>query len=52
MQKAEAKKALENGYYSDEWETDEVYGFLCRHFPEIVSEDKTLEEMVAEACFG
>lgn len=52
MQKTEAKNALRAGYYSDEWETDEVYGFLCTHFPEVVDEDKDLEEMIAEACFG
>lgn len=52
MDRAEAKKLLEKGYYGDDWETDEVYGFLVTHFSELVNEDKELEEMVAEACFG
>jgi hypothetical protein len=50
MLKSDARKELESGYYRD-WETDEVWGFICTHFPN-QADDRELEVIVAEIVFG
>ena len=51
MTQDEARKMLERGYYGNTMETEEVFGFICKYFPEI-DRDQELESMVFEVLYG
>lgn len=51
MTKMEAREMIEAGYYGNTLDADEILGLAFQWFPEF-DQDATLEEIVAEICFG
>lgn len=57
MTEAEARKAIEQGYFSsaNALETEEILGLISRWFPEVYrnqGEDQDLESLVCSVLYG